>query len=291
MIRVAHGLSVLELDALLGLQERTLAVDGGRLKLELAALRRGGGTQVLWQQDDRLLGFLGVYAFGPPGVELAGMVDPAVRGRGIGAALLDAALQHVRDRSPVLLLVPRGSAGGLALAQRHGGVLEHSEHALVLDGPPAALPGPKVSERPACPDDAPEVARLLTAAFGRPVAEPAGPDLAATLVAEVEGVRVGTLRLTREGSDAAVHGFVIDPPHQGRGLGREVLRQACLRARHEGAQRVRLEVAVDNERALGLYTSLGFAPVLTEDYWQLPYGCRAAIDIITVVNCQVETAT
>jgi len=33
---------------------------------------------------------------------------------------------------------------------------------------------------------------------------------------------------------------------------------------------IRLEVAVENDRALGLYTSLGFARVATEDYWRLP---------------------
>jgi hypothetical protein len=32
----------------------------------------------------------------------------------------------------------------------------------------------------------------------------------------------------------------------------------------------RLEVAVDNERALHLYTSLGFAPNTTEDYYRPP---------------------
>ena len=33
---------------------------------------------------------------------------------------------------------------------------------------------------------------------------------------------------------------------------------------------VHLEVATDNDRALSLYTSLGFRPVITEDYYALP---------------------
>ena len=67
-----------------------------------------------------------------------------------------------------------------------------------------------------------------------------------------------------------MHGFVIDPAHQGRGIGRDVLRRACVELRARGASRVALEVAVENERALGLYTSIGFQPVLTEDYYRLP---------------------
>ncbi len=60
------------------------------------------------------------------------------------------------------------------------------------------------------------------------------------------------------------------PSLRGRGLGRDVLRRTCSRLRAAGATAVGLEVAVDNESALGLYTSLGFRPVSTEDYWALP---------------------
>jgi len=56
----------------------------------------------------------------------------------------------------------------------------------------------------------------------------------------------------------------------GRGIGRDVLRRVCQLLRGEGARHVGLEVAVDNERALGLYTSVGFTPVTTEDYYALP---------------------
>jgi ribosomal protein S18 acetylase RimI-like enzyme len=49
-----------------------------------------------------------------------------------------------------------------------------------------------------------------------------------------------------------------------------VLRRVCRNFREGGATQVGLEVAVENDRALGLYTSLGFRPVITEDYYALP---------------------
>ena len=49
-----------------------------------------------------------------------------------------------------------------------------------------------------------------------------------------------------------------------------MLRRACQQLRDEGARRIGLEVAVDNERALGLYTSIGFTAVTTEDYYAIP---------------------
>lgn len=42
-----------------------------------------------------------------------------------------------------------------------------------------------------------------------------------------------------------------------------------LYAREEVARRVRLEVAVENERAVGLYTSLGFTQAIAEDCYRL----------------------
>lgn len=48
-----------------------------------------------------------------------------------------------------------------------------------------------------------------------------------------------------------------------------MLRRVCRQLRVEGARRIGLEVAVDNDRALGLYTSIGFTEATTEDYYAL----------------------
>jgi ribosomal protein S18 acetylase RimI-like enzyme len=121
--------------------------------------------------------------------------------------------------------------------------------------------------------DIPVVARLLELGFGDP-ADDVADRLASpgehTLVIELSGSAVGTMRVIRDGNDAAIYGFVIDPTQQGRGLGREALRRVCEELRADGVHHVRLEVAVENDRALRLYTSLGFTPVATEDYYALP---------------------
>jgi ribosomal protein S18 acetylase RimI-like enzyme len=90
------------------------------------------------------------------------------------------------------------------------------------------------------------------------------------LVVDVDRSAVGTLSLRQEGGDAGIYGFVIDPSWQGRGLGGVALWRACELLRADGARRIGLEVAVDNDRALALYTSVGFMPVTTEDYFAIP---------------------
>jgi ribosomal protein S18 acetylase RimI-like enzyme len=275
VVDLSAGLSPAALDAIADLERRVVAADGGRLKLEWNALRGRPGRDVediLWWDGERLLGFLGIYTHSAPTIELAGMVDPAARRRGIGTALLDAGLRvcQEREHSSVLLVVPRTSVAGRALAQRRGGTLDHCEHALQLLGEPGEVPAdPRVTIRAATPADQPAVRELLRLGFGWEPPEAAGRD-PNTLVVERDGRPIGTVRLISEGDRAGVYGFVIHPDHQGRGIGRDVLHRLCRTARADGATAVHLEVATDNDRALNLYTSLGFRSVITEDYYALP---------------------
>ncbi|MEP6853611.1 MAG: GNAT family N-acetyltransferase [bacterium] len=280
MLHRAEGLSADHLRAIAELERQVVAADGGRLKLEWGSLRSrpaGEVNDLLWWDGTELVGFLGRYAFGVP-AELAGMVRPATRGRGIGTALLDAGLALAGEHGDghVLVVVPRRSAAGARLAVRHGGRLDHSEHALVLEDEPVDGPSdPAAGIRPAGPADIHAVSRLLEIGFGHPAGDVAGalsPADEPTLVVEHDGTVVGTLRLTRDGAQAGIYGFVIDEGWRGRGIGRDVLRRVCRQARAGGAERVGLEVEVDNDRALGLYTSLGFRPMTTEDYYAFDLG-------------------
>jgi ribosomal protein S18 acetylase RimI-like enzyme len=281
MLEFAQGLSDRALRGISELEERVIAADGGRLKLEWRTLRSRSGQQVedlLWWDGDRLLGFLGLYAFGAPTVEIAGMVDPTARRGGIASALLDAALPLCLERAydRALLVTPRSSEGGRAFALARGAALEHSEHALLLDGPPADGPAdPELHLRLATVADADELERILVAAFDSPAGDTAArlaDDTTRMIAVERDGPIVATLSLTREDDAGRIYGFAVDPPLQGRGIGRDVLRRVCRQLQEEGARQVGLEVAVDNDHALGLYTSLGFVPLTTEDYYELPLG-------------------
>ena len=138
------------------------------------------------------------------------MVAPDARRRGIGTALLDAALPLCRERGDhePLLIVPRASAAGKRLALRRGGVLDHSEHALVLFGDPTGGPHERALDlRPASRADLPLVARLLEAGFGEPAPDGLADRLNSprerTVLVELSGSPVGTLRLRQDGSGAA----------------------------------------------------------------------------------------
>jgi GNAT superfamily N-acetyltransferase len=101
----SRGLSPAALTAIAELERRVVRADGGRLKLEWGNLRARPSDQVndfLWWADDidhQLLGFCGIYRFGGSDPEIAGMVDPEHRRRGIASSLFDAVAANLRDRS------------------------------------------------------------------------------------------------------------------------------------------------------------------------------------------------
>lgn len=284
MLTVTHGLDSRALTAIAALEREVVAADGGRLKLEWGVLERRTTFDVdlLWWDGDRLLGFLGVYAFGPPDVELAGMVAPAARRRGVGTALLESArpLLRARGYERLLLVTPTvaaPSSAGRAFAQRQGAELDHSEHFLVLGATPGGADrNPAVVLRVAREQDRGDVRRLLKGAFGGdPQVDVLHRHGDTTYVAELAGVAVGTVRLslhgTSEGHPAtgAVYGFGVDPAYQGRGIGRDVLERCCRLLRAQGCARLTLEVETANDTALGLYLSTGFVKEAGEDYWAL----------------------
>ncbi|HUY58930.1 MAG TPA: GNAT family N-acetyltransferase [Solirubrobacteraceae bacterium] len=278
MLERAHGVTDAALEAIADLERRVVAADGGRLKLEWGVLRSPPTNDVralLWWEHDELLGFLGIYGFGWPTLELAGMVDPERRRRGIGRALLEDALADCRARGcdRLLLVVPRVSLAGHDFAASMGAKREHSEHALTLSKRPAdASADPALHLREATAADVDTLSQLFLDGFGDVHLDSSRPlvdDRRRTLMIDRGDKTIGTVAVTRDDDRGRVYGFVVASEWRGRGIGREALRRACRELFDAGAHSVGLEVEVANDRALGLYTSVGFEPTATEDYYEL----------------------
>jgi ribosomal protein S18 acetylase RimI-like enzyme len=267
-----------DLEDLARLERTVTAADGISLKLEWPYLREGRTVAALTHRDGGCLtGFLGLYCFGgPPDVEFIGMVDPERRRHGIAGQLLDEALDICRRRGLQrrLLIVPRDSGSGRAFATGRGAELEHSEHSLLLTGEVHRVPeDPKVTLRDAVDADRRDLVRILTSGFGPPpegMLEHLQESRSQTLIVHHAEVPVGTVRVSLDAGEGGVHGFAIDTAYRGRGIGRDVLSRVCTELRRRGARQVRLEVAVENDAALHLYTSTGFTPAGTDDYFLLP---------------------
>lgn len=92
------------------------------------------------------------------------------------------------------------------------------------------------------------------------------------VAARVDGTLVGYAGISRLGRtppfEYEIHTVGVDPAHQGRGIGREMMNRLLEFARDDAT--IFLEVRTDNEPALELYRSLGFVSVgLRKRYYRM----------------------
>jgi ribosomal protein S18 acetylase RimI-like enzyme len=115
-----------------------------------------------------------------------------------------------------------------------------------------------------------EALRFLTTAYDL--------DRAASLVAVRDGQPVGLVNAGLRGPDAWIGGLGVVPAERRRGTGRRLMEAAQREARARGAERVWLEVIVENVRAVALYRDLGYVHVRDVDVWSLAGADGPAAD-------------
>jgi ribosomal-protein-alanine N-acetyltransferase len=116
--------------------------------------------------------------------------------------------------------------------------------------------------RPASAQDAPLLAAMHESAFEAPWGE---AEIAALLtgpggfaiIAEEEAA-AGFVLCRAVGGEAEILTLAVRPHARRRGLGRALMEAAFGLARQAGADAMFLEVAEDNEAAMGLYQTAGF---------------------------------
>jgi mycothiol synthase len=225
------------------------------------------------------------------------VVQPERRRQGIGRALVALGLAMARDKGyPELLMgVVPGDPVGPAFLEATG----FDYHSTVWD---LDLPHDRVVAAPAWPDgfvgrpfdrtrDVEPWVRVFNAAFAdhpTPLqlnvpfitAGLADPDIDDADVVILEEGATGELvgfcaadvnrREGTIGEHAELWAIGVRPDHQGRGLGRQLVRAGVERVRAIGVRDVSLSVNGRNASALGLYESEGFVRTRTRDRWARP---------------------
>ncbi len=265
------------------------SADGLDLKLGISAdlaARLAEPYAFLCTLDGALVGFCTLIGDDDPELELCGMVHPAYRRRGIGRALLDAALASARRRLAtlrVLVICEDASAAGRAFVAVAGGQHRFSENRMETAATPPAHPSTAAAGaldvREAGQDDAQDLARVIAGSFGQ-----SDDHMAEDIVRDmtVEGERyflarlgsephepVGGFKVVIDKPKAYIYAFGVLPEYRRRGYGREILEETLSRLFAEGWTAVGLEVDDDNTPAQALYRSVGFHDVTVYGYYSL----------------------
>ena len=214
--------------------------------------------------------------------ELCGMVHPDHRRRGIGKALLAAALDEYKSRSlpDILIICEEASQSGKRFVASTGAQYDFSEHHMELetDGNwgESIRQEANLDSFKAGPGDVDMLAQLTALALDRPEEE-ARQHLAQDIkdptqsfyIARFEQTPIATLKAFALDTKIGIYAFGVLPDYRGRGLGKQFLAGIIERLMSEGWTRFALEVETNNTNAIALYRSCGFKVTTTYGYYKL----------------------
>lgn len=268
-----------EIAELIALEELCNKRDGIDLRLGLGELHKRCEEKprdFVYEQDGKRIGYLTCMVFGPK-AEISGMVHPEYRRQGVFGKLLKDALAQLKGQgvAKVLFCADRKSDAGKRCAESIGAVYANSEYTLPLTNfTPTEVKHSNLTLREATEDDTEFIIQCSAQAFGDDVEEmreivdkTSGRP---TYVAELDREPVGAIRVfLYEDRGAYPHLFSVLPEQQGRGYGRQILTQTIQLLQSQGRDRIEIDVECDNENALGLYLSLGFAIGSAYDFYRM----------------------
>jgi ribosomal protein S18 acetylase RimI-like enzyme len=280
------GLSPQELEEVRKLWEVCNSHDRIEIKLNWGTLsnRPSGVTNdFLFYQNDRVVGYLAIYCFLSTEVEISGMVHPEARNQGVFDQLVQKAIEECRRRgvSKLIFINERGSASGKAFLMNLGVRYSFSEYVMELQEHKAA---PALDEivtiRLADSEDTELLVKLNMSGFNMSendtreyVSQTIRGEKERTWIAELGEKReaIGKIGAMVE-ADASgfIYGFCVLSAYRGKGYGSRILSQTIAELKQrDHTNFIKLEVSVENEKALGLYESCGFKTKNSNDYYEL----------------------
>jgi ribosomal protein S18 acetylase RimI-like enzyme len=257
------------------LQEEVEKHDEINLKLNWDMLQKREGDEqhdFFYYDKDELIAFVGTYRFGNK-AEVCGMVKPIERRKGHATRLILEAVAQLKAAgiNHVLVNAPAKSVSGQSFAKSLPTAYSFSEHQMKWHPnkmKTSAMGEVTLSE--ASDTDLAYIIKMDALGFDMSEAEAGSMYKSGveegTYIIYAGEVKAGKLRIVDERNESWVYGFVVTPAMQGRGIGRSVLQQVVERERAKGRD-IHLEVALENPRALKLYTSVGFIETGSQDYF------------------------
>ena len=250
------------------------------LYLEDPRLARQETNQFLYYQDDILVGMVTLPAGNQ--IEIMGMVHPEYRCRGIGRALLNAAVAECQHRGvqECLLVCEGGSPAGQQFIEAVGGTYCFSEYAMALDREAFAhsqRDQDTITLHQATDKDLDVLVSLRVAS----IADQTALDVCQMtqnylqrtdqryFIGTLNAQPIGMLRVDENGPTVGIYAFVVLPEHRGRGYGRQILLKTLDKLVSEDWQTIMLEVETENRNALKLYERCGFQETTQYDYYHL----------------------
>lgn len=277
MITRTHQMSLKQVDDLEGLMARCRKVDHNTIPIykHLIDKRHMLPCNVLYYDDDLLVGYLRTFFFYTTACEVALMVDPAYRRRGIARTMLKEIIPTLQAENIQTLYFSSPQTPNQAWIQKLGLSFHGSERQMQYDPhKPVTVTFKPVPIRLATAKDIPILIELDDICFPnkKPDPEEVFRNLLATsncaIFVLLQDQRiVGKAHVFKENDRARITDIGVFPDYRGRGLAKTLIRYCINHALINNKPRIVLDVEVKNESALKLYDGLGFQITNAHDYW------------------------
>lgn len=274
-------LQLLEVDTLL---KQCAVADGNTIPIypHLLKKQRAPSSILLYHQDEQLIGFLSVYFFYESGCELALMVSPQYRLKGIGRALLQTIIPILKAQDIRQIYFSTSIARTEWLLAK-GLRYDYSEYAMHwFPDTPLLPPQPGLQIRIAHHADIvdlnaidavcfPEQAHDMSQRFEKLLTQKEYQ----IFIVEYQSQLIGKAHLFWDGDKVQLLDIAILPAFQHQGFGGALITHCLQHGVIHGCALVSLSVMSSNQKALDLYKKLGFSMVNTCDYFIFDFLVRS----------------
>jgi mycothiol synthase len=206
------------------------------------------------------------------------LVQPMYRNIGLGTSLYHALQKEMvkREAAGQLALMMQDNKGyGSTFLQRKGFSYSFSEVTLEAKAEHRTWEN-HISIRSFMSTDTAKLIQVFCEAFGDEEAEAldlieynSTHEELLMWVAEVSGEVVGTVTTRKEGFSQWITALAVHPKAEGQGVGSALINSVKKLAQTQGELYVKLDVELENDRALAIYNKTGFIKVAQIDYFAL----------------------
>lgn len=237
-------------------------------------------TYFLCYEEDMLAGFAILYCMPDMTVEICSYIHPQYRKRTMYKKLITAVLKEMKQmeaKGGYYVFEPHESKDFENMAEQGYFVYSHSEYLMEWKYSYQLLPTNALVLRELGKPEEAAAAQLLAGAF-RMEEEEAAKRLCEVCgrngiyyAAWQQSGMVGLFALEEEEKTVYVFDFAVDGDHQGRGIGKALLKEIIRLVQEKCAgkveKKVRIQVGSRNETAFRLYQKNGFQVISQRDYY------------------------
>lgn len=279
MFKSTNQLTETQLKDLEQLRIRCKKIDGStpNLYTHILAKPRALPASLMCYEKNRLVGFLSAFFFYDDAVEVALLVEPKFRRRGIAKQLLNFIIPLIQSHGLIKLIFSSPSHLNDTWLPAFGLSSTHSEYYMERN---VLLPIRDVKQdlviRKATMDDIILLGALDEACFPKKTNEYTerfhnllGDKNYLIFLGFQNEQPIGKAHMRLDKKGVTLSDIAIFPDFQGKGYGTTLIAHCTNLALSKRKPQVCLDVETHNERALHLYTRLGFFVQNACDYWAI----------------------